>query len=65
MSMTKRYLESLPAEQQNEILGVTPEESGIDPDYEAWQSARESCSGAASEITDGVCLDCGAEDLPW
>ena len=63
MSMTKRYLESLPEETQNAILGVTPEEAGIDPDYEAYLAARESCGGGAD--TDGVCPDCGAEDLPW
>lgn len=63
MSMTKRYLESLPQEQQDAILGA--EDAGIDPDYEAWQSEREACSGAATEFTDGDCTDCGAEDLPW
>lgn len=37
MSMTKRYLESLPEEEQNAILGE------VDADYEAWWSQREAC----------------------
>jgi hypothetical protein len=36
MSMTKRYLESLPEDEQNAILGE------VDADYEAWWAARES-----------------------
>lgn len=48
--MTKRYLESLPKEQQDDILGLPPDEwtesaanePEVDAEYEAWQSQRES-----------------------
>lgn len=40
--MTKDYLFSLPKEQQDEILGVTPEDAGVDADYEAWLDSRDA-----------------------
>lgn len=53
-------LESLP----DAIQGMI--EAGIDPDYEAALAGEQAyCSGVASELTDGICPKCGAEDLPW
>jgi hypothetical protein len=42
MSMTTDYLLSLPKDKQDAILGVTPEDAGVDPDYEAARDAYES-----------------------
>lgn len=38
MSLSKRYLESLPEEEQNEILGVPPEDDGEDfsAEFDRW-----------------------------
>jgi len=37
MSMTKRYLESLPEEQQNEILGEPVEDTGeYEDEFDRW-----------------------------
>ena len=50
MSMTKRYLESLPEAEQTEILGE------VDADYEAWWAARESMEDAdAGHNSETVC----------
>jgi hypothetical protein len=50
MSMTKRYLESLPTEEQNAILGE------VDPDYEP--EYRTTLKDWAAEEVEAIITDC-------
>ena len=56
MSMTKRYLESLPKAEQKAIMGE------VDADYEAWWSQREA-NEADREWAEALATEAGGEEL--
>lgn len=56
MSMTKRYLESLPEEEQNAILG------GVDPDYEEYWDAVETEEPRCGHVDTGCGDVCNIRD---
>jgi hypothetical protein len=59
MSMTKRYLESLPKEQQDDILGLPPDEWVESAENEPGICAECSNEWPESQLSqDGLCPNC-------
>lgn len=59
MSMTKRHLESLPAVEQDAILGA------VEGEEEYWAAYDVDCKTVAPPVGPDDHLNCGDLDEPW